>query len=574
VSRLIGPNTKVRVVRKGSKKTSAKNSNGSNRIETFWNQLPERKKKLDVLRRAKVASTAQSSLTYYYNRVWSEGIRRRDDDSKAFVPAKHVDRWCGELQTHLFTSKKAPRNHLKSCTIYAFLSWLIFRRNRRYSVAYFSYSHDLASKHIKELKAYMRDNPYFDPLIHLTDAEGILRCKWPDLPYIYEVEPYGVSAASRGIHPHGVICDDILKDPTQRKLNLDQLDYINRMFKEKITMMPKRGGFLHCWGTPQDTEDLFALNAESKRFFSTSHDAVVSEKKKQSYWPEQYPWKVLMTIKKDIGEKAFNKELRCRPVRGEESYFNEEAITEVIDKQLPNLSTVKDSIRDGSYVVAGMDLGKKRHPSHFVVFRIEGTKLIQVHSKFLDNKDYTRQTEYVAEAEEAFSIDACFFDNTRGEFELFIEQDKLPRCMSIKRPVKKKDGTDGKIQNICAAVLSGKRKFAIAASFDRAVTKKRIQLLSDDRQRKLILSVDNDLMAPETVLGHGDSFWSVGLACQAAELYSDEFVGEIEPHVPEASKKDPQDQIADRYSNAPHGSSEIMEGLGSIPGGPYEPPIA
>lgn len=514
--------------------------------------------RLSKMRMAMIARQAQYSLKYFYNNVWAEGVKLAEEK---FIPGDHTDKWCDELQAHLWTSKKAPRNHLKSCTLYSFLAWLMFRRNRSWETDYISYSQDLAGHHIKEFRKYIESNPYFEKLKIATDAQTIFKARWEDLQYHYDVEPQGVNTAGRGRHPHGIIVDDILKDPTQRKLNVDQIDYITRLFKEKITMMPKRGGYLHCWGTPQDTDDLFAVNKKSPKFHSTEEVALIDEEKGIVLWPQAYPLQALKDIRADIGEKAFNKELQCKPVRGEESFFHEADIDAVINKALVGFHPDKDEdrIRDASYVVGGMDLGKKRHPSHLVYFKVEENKIKQIHSKFLDNKDYSYQLEYVEKCDRAFGTDALFFDNTRGEFELYIEQDKLPASMSLKDKETKK--------NICAWTLTGKSKGAIAAAFDRFVSRKRIELLQDERQKKLILSVDNDLDAPETALGHGDSFWSVGLACQAAELYCDEETGVFDDPGVKGDKITEEDFIQ-RYGgkpgSSPVGDSETLDGLGEI----------
>ena len=61
-----------------------------------------------------------------------------------------------------------------------------------------------------------------------------------------------------------------------------------------------------------------------------------------------------------------------------------------------------------------------------------------------------------------------------------------------------------------------KKKFEIAAQFEKAVKNKKIVLLADDRQKRQILNCDNDLKSMDTPEGHGDSFWSNALAIDAA----------------------------------------------------------
>ena len=146
-------------------------------------------------------------------------------------------------------------------------------------------------------------------------------------------------------------------------------------------------------------------------------------------------------------------------------------------------------------VVAGVDIGKKRSPSHISVFECMDNILTQIHQKFLDGWDYTRQVEYFIEAIEFFKIDYLYYDNTRGE----MEERHLPQRICI--PI----------------VLSEVNKRRMANSFSKLIEQKKIRLLSDDRFEKQILCVRNDLHAPETPMGHGDSFFSVMLAIAAYE---------------------------------------------------------
>ena len=106
------------------------------------------------------------------------------------------------------------------------------------------------------------------------------------------------------------------------------------------------------------------------------------------------------------------------------------------------------------------------------------------------------------------SIDCLKYDNTGSEFESFAERGELPDGME---PV----------------VATGKKNYELAALLEsriRAKPKPRIKLLKDDRQKNQILAVDNDLHAPETPEGHGDSFWSNALMCDATEGVSGGYI--------------------------------------------------
>ena len=55
----------------------------------------------------------------------------------------------------------------------------------------------------------------------------------------------------------------------------------------------------------------------------------------------------------------------------------------------------------------------------------------------------------------------------------------------------------------------------MAQIFEHYVSTENLKLLTDERQRQQILSVNNELKAPETPMGHGDAFFSIAMACQA-----------------------------------------------------------
>ena len=55
----------------------------------------------------------------------------------------------------------------------------------------------------------------------------------------------------------------------------------------------------------------------------------------------------------------------------------------------------------------------------------------------------------------------------------------------------------------------------MAQIFETFVNEGNMRLLADERQTSQILSVSNELKAPETPMGHGDAFFSIAMALQA-----------------------------------------------------------
>ena len=192
--------------------------------------------------------------------------------------------------------------------------------------------------------------------------------------------------------------------------------------------------------------------------------------------------------------KTFNKEYQCSPVRSEDTYFTLEEIENRESKNLKDMWNTPGKVKGLCF--AGLDIGKKRNPSHLAVYSVEGNKITQVHQKWMDGWQYGRQINYINKAAKRFKIVKGFYDNTRGEFEGFAEKREIERAW---RPM----------------VLTAKQKFIIAAALEKMIGDDNFHMLENDRQKEMIVCVDNNLKAPDTGQGHGDSFFSNAMASAA-----------------------------------------------------------
>jgi hypothetical protein len=424
-----------------------------------------------------------------------------------FKPSLHLINWASILQAFEYTSIVSARKHLKTTIAQGFIAWQLYRMEHRYNEwEFMGYLEDLASYHLKKLKRYIQALPEcYGNYIDLTNAESILNYRLGDKEFT--CTPSGILTFKRGRHPHGMILDDILRDP-QKKLDVLQLEKIERIFLEEVMSMPRDE--LHLFGTPQDEADLFTKVETMPKFYSIRCPAIKNLATKEVLWPEVYPYDVLIDIRDNqIGEKAFNKEYMCVPVRTSEGFVSLDQIDGIINTRLRNYDIARPPKLKGRNIVAGFDIGKKTHPSHLTVLAevlwpfltVEGKliykkKLVQIHSKFMDGWNYTEQIAYLKLAIEVFNIDRLLYDNTRSEFEISQEEGNLPSEME-------------------GIAFTAKSKFAMATELDKAITAKGLELINDTRQKRQILSVDCDLHAPETAEGHGDAFFSLCLAVQA-----------------------------------------------------------
>jgi len=362
--------------------------------------------------------------------------------------------------------------------------------------------------HTTNIKQLIQANPYFTqvrisdrPIIQdLTQGKAFIDYTWGDGSR-FRCTPSGILTFNRGWHGDGVICDDILADPTN-ELNFTVIEKISRTFFEQVMSLPKEGGQIHLVGTAQHQTDLFFQLKPNKRWNWAEYKAILNEKKKRVLWPELFSYKRLCEIRnEELGDKAFNKEYMCSPVWTEEAYFQRDEIMRVV-------KDIKESKRPASeykdkqvQIVAGLDIGKKTHPSHFVIFALTQNHYTQIYEKFMDAWDYSRQVDFINGLIEFHLIDRLNYDDTRAELEGFRERRLIDS--RIWKPI----------------VFKITTKFDMASNFSRLVNHKeeevhkpQITLLNRQRQIDSILSVNNELKAPESEIGHGDAFWSIALA--------------------------------------------------------------
>ncbi len=427
-------------------------------------------------------------FTFFVNNVFSASF------GGDFVSGDYVTDVAQRMEQKPWTMDVTARGHFKSTRLYAEIMYDIFTAERDLEAWYFSYNTDLSSYHLKKLKLMIRRNPFFvDVHDDKTQAEGILA--YQHNGNTYTCNPAGLLAFKRGIHADRIYVDDPLRDP-ENKLAPTVIKKINRVIKTEIYPMVNKGGKCRIVGTPQTYEDFFYDTSLQNKWDVRIQDAMQDEVKRIALWPEWTSYDELEDIRKTIGEKTFNQEYRAKPAYSEDSYISRERLLTVIDEHLEEQRSY-----DGEHeVVGGLDIGKHRHPSHLAIFERwkngEGLYVYkQLFSAWLDGMNYNNQWDYLLNIAALYNLDVLRYDNTRGEFEAFTEK-ATPEQLRIFKPI----------------IFNLKSKNAMAAGIDALVTSSRITLLNDMRQTDQVLAVTSDLHAMESELGHGDSFWSIGLA--------------------------------------------------------------
>ena len=441
---------------------------------------------------AEIVARAVYSSKVFVNDIYSKSFEN-------FISGEYINKTAIFLRRYERTCRVSARDHFKSAGFYEHFMEELLRyadcdHDREYH--YFSFGDDMAGYHVGKIKHLIRVNPFFAGLEDLKkNAEGVILYRWKGKRAVFSMEPHGMTSFKRGLHCNGgVYVDDPFQDPAS-KLDPKVIYRVNDIIKTQIIDIPSKGAFLHVAGTAQTKDDFFFDTKFLSRFQTRILPAIVDDKNKIVLWPEHMNWEELQARKSERGEKIFNQEYLCSPIYSESSFFTDEQISS-ITFDIPNLSFNKEHDFGDDDIIGGWDLGKHRHPAHFSIFRIYGDPedgmWEQVHEHWFDNWDYEKQLEYIEECIDNFNIDKIYYDNTRGEMEVVEEKNDLPNEM-------------------IGVVFTLKKKNAMAVEFDKRRTSAKIKLINDERQKRSLSSVQNDLTAIETQDGHGDAFWSISL---------------------------------------------------------------
>ena len=444
--------------------------------------------------------------------IWSAGFEHPE-----YFQAWHVGKLTEEvekcIEDNLNYLAILPRAHFKSTILgHAFSIWRSLKIQGNANILYLSYSDTMAKYHISEINKEVNRNPLLKDM--MTN-----RAPKADFTFRYdtgnggtaEILHGGLFSFKRGMHVNGaLIADDILKDP-ESPLALGQMNKIEDHFLTESLFIPNKGVPVVIVGTPMMPGDLLTILEKDDRFVSRKMPALDPEPGRRVLMPELYSEEWLLEQQK-AKPKSFASEFLLQPHFNTEAYFDSEDIEKCEDPSLRSYpTTIKQNFADNVDVFAGFDVGKKRHPSHLVVFKREGERVEQIHQSWLDGWDYSEQIEYLNEAAENFGLTKGYIDNTRGELEdRGLDRTWYPLSFTLKS------------------------KNNMAHIFEQYIHSGNLFLINDSRQRQQILSVNNELKAPETPMGHGDAFFSIAMALQAAYetgIYNMQTVGDLQDFV-------------------------------------------
>lgn len=423
-----------------------------------------------------------------------------------FVTGDYIRKHCDVLAKNKKTIRLAFRSSGKSSLFY---SWLMYNAmygslHKDLDIRYFSFSKTMADWHIRQIKSYLSKNPFFEEFIDMKPlAESVIQGTW-NRKTKFIVRPVGIRSFTRGLKADILIIDDILSDPTI-PTHPTVIYAINDIFKSVILESIKKGGQIHVAGTPMSRVDFYYNTDLHKTFKFASFPGLVKNKVGQevSNFPELYSVKDLKDKISGMGEKVWEREIQLHPFYSEDAFFTKSYLRKnLVNSELHNLQ-IWQTLDTTNFVIGGLDIGKKKHPSGILVFEVVGDKAVLRHFRFMrgwkyfTGRDYDpfrpTQLEYCKEAIKNFGINVLYYDNTRGEFEAAMDEGLVPPQM---RPI----------------VFTSGNKIAMATDLQRYATNQQIEIIDDEELLTSISAVTNDLIAIESQEGHGEAFQAMMLS--------------------------------------------------------------
>ena len=323
-------------------------------------------------------------------REFIENIWAHSYDNPQYFKAWHVSLLAEDIEECLAEGLNyvgiLPRGHFKSTILgHAFSVWRLLTAPRDMSVLYLSYSDGMAKYHIAEINKTISRNPIIPEILINRSPKADYSARFYKNNQPMEIMHGGLFSFKRGMHVNGaLVADDVLRDP-ENPLNMGQITKVEDHFMTESMFIPLKEAPVIVVGTPMMPGDILAKLQDDERFKARVLPALDPVPGRRVLAPEIMSEKYLLAQQK-ARPKSFASEFMLVPHFATESYFDEEDIIKCEDDTLrsaPALKEFKDW-ETGDLFFGGFDVGKKRHPSHLVIFRKRGENIEQIHSSFLD----------------------------------------------------------------------------------------------------------------------------------------------------------------------------------------------
>ena len=411
-----------------------------------------------------------------------------------------------------------PRGHFKSTIMHGFSVWAILSLPYYVTtVLYLSNKDDSTKKHVEELKKAVFRNPKLKFLHSLIKEDTLeFEIKLPDgrskvLDYKSVFQIY------RGYHFTGVlIMDDIYADPTDPD-SPSQILKINKRYESTIKSIPTRRQSCQILvGTPISNQDLLAKLPKRSSWNEEFYEVYSKEPgtTDETLAPHLMNKKEATELESDDWI-SFQSEYRCRPYYDSQSFLTSTDIQNLTNKSLSeegwdiNTPYPKSA---GELVVAGVDLGRMRDPTHISIFSAKGKFIRQIFCMYLEQTPYPQQVDYLNRLAEVFQLDSGHIDNTNASLEDIGIDKSIYYLINLNKQNKQKYANDFahmvKTSYSTKSIEDHNKEFEYNLEYNPVY----LEFLPNQRQLDQIIMVNKELKSPRNKDGHGDAFISNAMA--------------------------------------------------------------
>jgi predicted phage terminase large subunit-like protein len=230
--------------------------------------------------------------------------------------------------THRKSRVLAPREHLKTTSVLAYLLKRIFTRTYPLEISYYHINEKMATEKLRKLRRIIESNEILSEILQLDDAKSI-REDQIILSDETIIQPLSWEMGVVGKHPHIIVLDDVID---RKVIYSDEANQkaIDKFYSDIYPMISKDDPDrqIIIIGTAQRQDDLYHnLPAD---FHCATYKAIINEKKKQVLAPDLFTFQQLAKIRSDIsqtqGERFWLKEYQNIPMSAQGLIFKAENI--------------------------------------------------------------------------------------------------------------------------------------------------------------------------------------------------------------------------------------------------------
>ena len=246
---------------------------------------------------------------------------------------------------HQYGCIVVPTGHGKtSLFTIAYSLWRAWS-NKNIEVCIVSGSLEQSMRFLGKIQDILENNPFFGRMLprNRFDSWNKSSMKLSNGSEIY-VKPF--TSTARGIHPHFIIYDDLLRE------NDTPMDIIKETF---WGIFYPRGQINNCQhllvGTPLSANDLYSDLEKKSDWHVVRKQAVQtteSGKWLKSLWPERFSLKDLQRIRDNMNSVNFEREYMCNPRAAGSELFPQEMLLNCLDDGLEYSYDSKGTIYTGA----------------------------------------------------------------------------------------------------------------------------------------------------------------------------------------------------------------------------------